>query len=161
MLLSKSTPAGNIGGSNIGWNFPQDGTGPGPGPGPERVSKPVRYRAYSNTRHRRQRLEVCQECKCMPNPNALTPPAAKRSIPFSLPSLTSSFPQRLAVRTRECSGSVFGIIMVTPLVKRAVVKKRLKRFKRVQSDRIITVPVSEHVLYSMDLKPASAWILTL
>ena len=37
----------------------------------------------------------------------------------------------------------FESVMVTPLVKRAVVKKRLKRFKRVQSDRIITVPVSK------------------
>eukprot|EP00271_Cylindrocystis_brebissonii_P014503 TRINITY_DN35865_c0_g1_i1.p1 TRINITY_DN35865_c0_g1~~TRINITY_DN35865_c0_g1_i1.p1 ORF type:complete len:134 (-),score=30.07 TRINITY_DN35865_c0_g1_i1:640-1041(-) len=32
--------------------------------------------------------------------------------------------------------------MVSPLVKRTVVKKRLKRFKRHQSDRIITVPES-------------------
>lgn len=32
--------------------------------------------------------------------------------------------------------------MPTPLVKRTIVKKRLKRFRRIQYDRKITVPVS-------------------
>ena len=36
--------------------------------------------------------------------------------------------------------------MVTPIAKRAIVKKRTKKFKRPQSDRILHVPVSSRRL---------------